>query len=123
MEITITKWNLRKLIRVYSEGNLNLNPPYQRNDIWSSKAKSHLIDSILNNYPLPNIILHDRGAGKFDMVDGQQRSRTILGFNNGIIKSDDGSKFDNDNKSRFLNYNIPVVVVSHLNGAENIEEV
>jgi hypothetical protein len=65
--------------------SLTLNPPYQRRSVWSSRSKSLLIDSLLRNYPLPLIFLTNRihpTEKKLvrEVVDGQQRLRTILGF-------------------------------------------
>jgi hypothetical protein len=65
--------------------SLILNPPYQRRSVWTSRAKSLLIDSILRNYPIPLIFLTNRihpTEKKLvrEVVDGQQRLRTILGF-------------------------------------------
>lgn len=64
---------------------LILNPPYQRRSVWTSRAKSLLIDSILRNYPIPLIFLTNRihpTEKKLvrEVVDGQQRLRTILGY-------------------------------------------
>jgi hypothetical protein len=65
--------------------SLILNPPYQRRSVWSSRSKSLLIDSILRNYPIPLIFLTNRihpTEKKLvrEVVDGQQRLRTILGY-------------------------------------------
>lgn len=123
MDVNIYKWNIRKLIKLYDDGNLNLNPPYQRNDIWSSYAKKLLIDSALTGFPIPNFILYERSKGKFDMVDGQQRTRTLLGFNKGILTDTNGHKINSNTKPKLLNYQIPVIFVSKLENGESIEEV
>ena len=39
-------WNIKELITLYDKENLNLNPPYQRNAIWSIQAQKLLIDTI-----------------------------------------------------------------------------
>ena len=46
------------LVNYYRRGVLNLNPPWQRGDVWSPKKKKAVIESILLNIPLPAIILH-----------------------------------------------------------------
>ncbi|MEV4266638.1 DUF262 domain-containing protein [Kribbella sp. NPDC049584] len=66
-------------------GGLDLNPPYQRRPVWNSRAKSLLIDSVLRGFPLPLIFLHTRldvgtASTVRQVVDGQQRLRTILSF-------------------------------------------
>jgi len=63
---------------------LELAPPFQRKPVWSDKNKSYLIDTILNNLPVPELYIQVRtdikGNTKYRVVDGQQRIRTILEF-------------------------------------------
>ncbi|EPR07797.1 DUF262 domain-containing protein [Ruminiclostridium papyrosolvens] len=63
----------------------NLSPPYQRRgDVWSLELKSFLIDSILKNFPLPPIFLHQiilkDGTSRYDVIDGKQRLTSIIDF-------------------------------------------
>jgi len=68
------------------EGTLELNPNFQRRPVWKKGAKSYLIDTILRGLPIPIIFLRDIPAdlrtfkAKRDVVDGQQRIRTVLSF-------------------------------------------
>lgn len=63
---------------------LEMKPPFQRNPVWTDKQKSFLIDSILNEYPVPEIymqeLVSDSGTVKYILVDGQQRIRACLEF-------------------------------------------
>lgn len=60
---------------------LNLTPSYQRGDVWGSKDRSALIESILRGIPLPSIILlRKRGPEPHEVVDGKQRLTAILRF-------------------------------------------
>ncbi|MGY4572960.1 DUF262 domain-containing protein [Bradyrhizobium sp. USDA 3256] len=83
---------LRTLYRVSDfvgwqrEGTLELNPNFQRRSVWKKGAKSFLIDTIIRGFPVPIIFLRDKKTdlktlkGKRDVVDGQQRIRTLLSF-------------------------------------------
>ena len=62
MEFSIEEWSIKKLIALYDAGNLNLNPPYQRGDIWTLPAKKKLIDSIKLKYPLPGFFIYNLEA-------------------------------------------------------------
>jgi len=65
---------------------LVLNPNFQRRPVWKKGAKSYLIDTILRGLPMPIIFLRDLPTdletlkAKRDVVDGQQRIRTVLSF-------------------------------------------
>ena len=68
------------LANYYKRGILNLNPPWQRGDVWSPKKKKAVIESVLLKIPLPAIILHKIGEGRIEVIDGQQRLRSIMQF-------------------------------------------
>ncbi|OPZ94320.1 MAG: hypothetical protein BWY74_00664 [Firmicutes bacterium ADurb.Bin419] len=79
--ITIAEFYEKHLL-----GKYNYNPAYQRkSDVWNTDKKSFLIDSILKNFPIPPIFLHQRideksGATKYDVIDGKQRLTAIVEF-------------------------------------------
>jgi hypothetical protein len=81
-------------------GKYNFEPDYQRpSDVWAYSKKSFLIDTILKNFPMPPIFLHqhiDTETGKtiYDVIDGKQRLTTIISFiENQVSIPDD---FSND---------------------------
>ena len=59
---------------------INTNPDYQRPSVWTKTQKQLLIDSILRDYDIPKIYLHKKDENNYDVVDGQQRIRTIWDF-------------------------------------------
>ncbi|WP_421245972.1 DUF262 domain-containing protein [Aeromonas sanarellii] len=70
----------------------DLEPPYQRNSVWSEEKQSFLIDSIIKNIPIPPIFLHqkiDDATGKtvYAVIDGKQRLESIFKFIKGEIPS------------------------------------
>ena len=87
MEFRIETWSINKLIEEYNSKKLELNPEYQRRFIWSLKDQRTLINSIFSGYAIPNIFLYDTER-KLEVVDGQQRIRTILGYYLGIFVRD-----------------------------------
>lgn len=66
------------------DGSLIIRPPYQRKPVWTKDKKTFLIDTILKGYHLPEVYLHRvtsaRGKNTYNVIDGQQRIRTILEF-------------------------------------------
>jgi len=86
----------------FSLKKYNFDPPYQRKSIWSEEKKSFLIDSILRNFPMPPIFLHqkianDTGVTSYDVIDGKQRLSSIMSFiKNEIPVSSDFESSEND---------------------------
>jgi len=83
---------------------LELQPKFQRRSVWSDKARSYLMDSIVRGKPIPKIFLRQDIDPKTkktvrEVVDGQQRLRTIFSFLKDGFKlskthsSDYGGKF------------------------------
>ena len=64
----------------------DFSPEYQREgNVWSEVDKAYLIDTILKNFPMPPIFLHqhidnDTGKTVYDVVDGKQRLSAIISF-------------------------------------------
>lgn len=67
-----------------SDKVLHLKPPYQRKPVWREEQKAYLMDTIIRGYFIPEIFIHretDRhGKSIYNVVDGQQRIRSILEF-------------------------------------------
>src|SRR5438093_6760879 len=64
---------------------LTLAPKFQRRDVWSDKARSYLIDTIVRGKPIPKIYMRQdvnpkTRRTKREIVDGQQRLRSVLSF-------------------------------------------
>ncbi len=64
---------------------LELNPRFQRRPVWTDKAKSFLIDTIIRGKPIPKVFIRQKinvttKTSMREVVDGQQRLRTILSF-------------------------------------------
>jgi uncharacterized protein with ParB-like and HNH nuclease domain len=65
---------------------LVLAPCFQRRPVWKPGAKSYLIDTIVRGLPIPIIFIRDRRTDPNqiepirEVVDGQQRLRTVLGY-------------------------------------------
>ncbi len=71
---------IQSIHKKYTYEEINLNPDFQRNKIWTLKQKSLLIESILINIPIPAFYIDARLAGKMNVIDGLQRLSTIMDF-------------------------------------------
>ncbi|MFD8769702.1 DUF262 domain-containing protein [Microbacterium oxydans] len=70
----------------HAAGLLVLSPEFQRRAVWSTQAKSYLIDTVLRGKPMPKVLITQTlvdGKNVRTVVDGQQRLRAILEYLDG----------------------------------------
>lgn len=84
------EWTVEYLLDLIKTDRINLSPHYQRNDVWPVSAQKQLIDTIKKHWPLPSFFVRKYSDNKYEMVDGQQRSRAIKAFNEGVIADSNG---------------------------------
>lgn len=109
------EWNTKK--------QLNLSPDFQRGAVWTPSAKVFLIDTILNDLPMPQVFFRTKidaatQSMTREVVDGQQRLRAILEFAAGKLKLTSKSPrfkgktyadLDVGDQEIFLSYKLPCV--------------
>ncbi|MEX2580483.1 MAG: DUF262 domain-containing protein [Verrucomicrobiales bacterium] len=61
-------------------------PAYQRRPVWDGKKKSRFIESLIMNIPIPPIFLFEHELGRYEIMDGQQRTSAIRDFFSGELK-------------------------------------
>jgi hypothetical protein len=121
------------LLDLHQNNQLDLNPPYQRRSVWTTKDKQYFLDTVFRNYPSPAIFLHktinDSGKATYHVVDGKQRIQTILDFVSNAVKMGrefgdariDSKKWkdfanENDIKQKFWNYQLTVELIDWADG-------
>jgi len=116
-----------------NNGLLNLSPDFQRRGVWTTQAKSYLMDTIITGKPIPKILMTQslREAGEKKIIDGQQRLRTILEYCSDsftIYKSHNKefadifySDLPEDVKSNILGYEIGVDLLYDLSYEETLD--
>lgn len=129
MKYVQESWRIEQLLRLHEEGKINLNPPYQRNPVWTLKAQKMLIETVKRTRPMPNFFVMLKGKDKYEMVDGQQRARTLLGYWKGFFKDYNGVLFDDSYRKdknnsaaikQYLKYELSVTIITELE-SESIE--
>lgn len=120
MDYKHEEWSIKKLSEKYEKKNIDLSPPYQRNSIWSLKAQRELIDTITKGQPIPNFFVYKDQNGKYEMVDGQQRSRSILSFIKGHITNSEKQTIDDC--PNFIDYLLNITLITGLGALDHIEE-
>jgi len=126
-------YDISFLLDLHQNKQLDLSPPYQRRSVWTRKDRQFFLDTIFRNYPSPAIFLHktisDDGKTMYHVVDGKQRTETILGFVNDRVKiaSDFGDvrlagkkwsdlQGEQALKQKFWNYQITVEMIDVVDG-------
>ncbi|MCS8504517.1 DUF262 domain-containing protein [Pseudomonas aeruginosa] len=69
-----------EIANLHVNKELVIQPEYQRLFRWSTQQKSHLIESILLELPVPQIFVIENPDGVLELIDGLQRVSTILQF-------------------------------------------
>lgn len=84
MSVTPRGMSVQEAYREYTDGNFRVNRQYQRKLVWTVDEKRKLIDSILEGYPIPLILLATRadedGRKSYEIIDGMQRLNAVFSF-------------------------------------------
>jgi len=95
--------SVQEAYRHYREGRIQVNRRYQRKLVWTLQEKRKLVDSILRRYPVPLILLLekgvDNGSQKYEIMDGLQRLDAIFSYIENKF-SVEGKYFDVEQLSR-----------------------
>jgi len=112
-----------KVIELYNKIDsevLNMSPDFQRKLVWKKQHKFHFIETMLMNYPFPEVYI---ASSEIDVtsikstevvVDGQQRLSTIVDYIKGLGDFSDQIKIPKfielspEKKKDFLNYIVSV---------------
>jgi hypothetical protein len=85
-QVSKTHYKVSDFFTWAKAGTLILSPSFQRRSVWPLGAKSYLLDTIVRGLPIPIIFLREQKTDlntlepKREVVDGQQRIRTLLDF-------------------------------------------
>lgn len=75
-------WTVETIVSQIEQGNIDLDPDFQRRNAWQDDRRSRLIESFVLNFPVPQIVLaeHPEHKKSYIVIDGKQRLMTIAGF-------------------------------------------
>lgn len=84
MNRRLTTQDISWFLDLYRNNQIDLDPPYQRRSVWTTKDRRFFLDTIFRDYPSPAIFLHkelsETGKVVHHVVDGKQRLETIIQF-------------------------------------------
>lgn len=104
IELIVSKY----LDNIEDEQNEFFVPDYQREFVWDDERQSRFIESLMMGLPIPYLFLAENSDGRYEIVDGSQRIRTLSAFlkdelvitNVDKINYLNGMKFSQLNSSR-----------------------
>jgi hypothetical protein len=75
-------WTVETLVSQMRKGRIDLAPSFQRRNAWLGSRKSKLIESIMLQFPIPQIVLAEEPdrPGHFFVLDGKQRLLALRQF-------------------------------------------
>lgn len=85
--------SIGELINIYTDGEMDIHPEFQRVFRWNESQKTKLIESIMLNIPIPSIFVSQNDEGVWDVIDGVQRLSTIFQFV-GKFKDDENNSVE-----------------------------
>lgn len=73
-------FSIRESHSMRHDGDLILQPEYQRKYVMSPALASRLVESILMDVPIPAVYLAEESDGTLSVIAGQQRLASFLSF-------------------------------------------
>ncbi|SER05284.1 DUF262 domain-containing protein [Actinokineospora terrae] len=80
MKFNTSDPDISTIVNRIEDGTYDLQPDFQRGEVWTRSKKQRLIDSILREWHIPPIHLVEKEDNTFDVLDGQQRLTAIRDF-------------------------------------------
>lgn len=138
MKCESTDIEIETLVNRIKNEDMDLQPDFQRGEIWTRQKKQKLIDSIIRGWKIPPIhVIHNHDTAVDEVLDGQQRLVTIKDFYNnelcidGNIQPEDARvreldglcymDLPKDMQRRFRQYSIVVIRLTEYNPEEPAE--
>lgn len=77
---TAVDFSFGELLNLHRDKEIVIRPEYQRLFRWSNEQRSRLIESIIMGLPIPPIFLVENDNGILELIDGLQRTSSVLQF-------------------------------------------
>lgn len=100
--ITTYGWDsdVEGLVKRLGRGDIYI-PKFQRGFVWTGPERSRFVESLILGLPVPTIFLaQDAESKRLNIVDGQQRLRTLEGFLTGAFALG-GKEIQDDLRGRY----------------------
>lgn len=120
IKFDVRDYPINYLVSQYEKQEFYIPLEYQRRFVWSNKDRCFFIESILMGLPIPFMFFADTDDGRIEIVDGAQRTQTLVQFCQNdlelqelqILKNSNGFLFEDLDPAiqrKFLNTSVRVV--------------
>lgn len=82
MKLTPTEPDIRTIVDRIDRGDIDLQPDFQRQEVWANNKKKRLIDTVLRGWSIPPVHLVETSESRLEVLDGQQRLAALRDFVN-----------------------------------------
>ncbi|MFA0018847.1 DUF262 domain-containing protein [Vibrio splendidus] len=107
-EVSSYGWDsdVEGLVKRLNRGDIKL-PGFQRGFVWSLTEQSRFIESLILGLPVPNIFLaQDRDSKTLNIIDGQQRLKTLQRYLAGEFSISNSKKIHEDLRGCYFNSDV-----------------
>lgn len=80
VQTTSKDLSFNELMDMYEQGELIVDPDYQRTFRWSEGKESRFIESLVLGMPIPPIFVIEVEDGRYELIDGLQRLSSYFHF-------------------------------------------
>jgi hypothetical protein len=88
MKLTPTEPDIRTIVDRIDQGDIDLQPDFQRQEVWSTKKQKRLIDTVIRGWSIPPVHLVETTENRLEVLDGQQRLAALRDFVNNRFSID-----------------------------------
>lgn len=127
MNITMNNITIRDVVNGYQDkgedgvcgysGQLDIRPPYQREFVYKDDQKKAVVNTIFKGFPLNVMYWVKNPDGRYEVLDGQQRTISFCSYVNGDFSVSDGNgnaiyfpNLPQDRKDVFLDYKLSIYI-------------
>ena len=132
IKFDVRDYPINYLVSQYEKQEFYIPLEYQRNFVWGNKDRCFFIESILMGLPIPFMFFADTDDGRIEIVDGAQRTQTLVQFCQNDLELQDLQILENSNgflfedldpaiQRKFLNTNVRVVFLEE-GTTENVRQ-
>jgi Protein of unknown function DUF262. len=120
--------SVSEILNQLKEKIITFDENLERSLRWTKYKQSLFLDSLMNDYPMPNLFFYEEEYNKYAIIDGIQRLMTLYYFalenyNQRNFLKFQGSAFkdlSDYDKKKFLMARIPVTIVAYMENSQDV---